>query len=78
MQNCKEAWLNRERLHGHLSQTSFFDQLSLHYADIIRHTTLKCIRRDVGLGDPPDIFTTNASESLNAALKKKVNYKEME
>ena len=28
--------------------------------------------------NPPDIFTTNASESLNAALKKKVNYKETE
>ena len=48
------------------------------YADIFRHNTLKFLRRDVGLGNPPDIFTTNASESLNAALKKKVNYKETE
>ena len=30
------------------------------------------------MGDPADIFITNASESLNAALKKKVNYKETE
>ena len=80
LQNCKEVWLNREKLHGRLNQTSssFFDQFSLNYADIFCHTTLKSLRRDVGLGDPPDIFTTNASESLNAALKKKLNYKEME
>ena len=78
LQNCKEVWLNREKLHGRSSQASFFDQFCLNYADIFRHTTLKFLRRDVGLGDPPDIFTTNASESLNAALKKKVNYKETE
>ena len=80
LQSCKETWLNREKAYGCLRQTSssFFDQFSLHYADIFRHTTLKCLRRDVGLGDPPEIFTTNASESLNAALKKKVNYKETE
>lgn len=80
LQNCKEVWLNREKLHGRLNQTSssFFDQFSLNYADIIRHTTLKSLRKEVGLGDPPNIFTTNASESLNAALKKKLNYKEME
>ncbi len=32
----------------------------------------------VGLGSTPTIFTTNASKSLNAALKKKVNFKETE
>ena len=78
LQNCKEAWLNRENLHGCSTQSSFFDQFCLNYADIFCHNTLKCLRRNVGLGDQPDIFTTNASESLNAALKKKVNYKEME
>ena len=31
-----------------------------------------------GLGDPPARFTTNASESMNALLKKKVNYKKNE
>ena len=80
MQSCKETWLNREKAYECLRQTSssFFDQFSLHYADIFRNTTLKCLRRDVELGDPPEVFMTNASESLNAALKKKVNYKETE
>ena len=39
---------------------------------------LKNIRSDVGLGFPPDIFTTNSNESLNAVIKKRLNYKESE
>ena len=50
-------------------------QFSLNYTDIFCHTTLKCLRRDVGLGNPPNIFTINASESLNAAMKKKITTK---
>ena len=30
----------------------------------------------VGLGFPPRIFTTNACESINAVIKRKVHYKE--
>ena len=36
------------------------------------------LRESVGLGSPPKIFTTNASESINAMMKRKVNYKESE
>ena len=36
------------------------------------------LRESVGLGCPPKIFTTNASESINAMMKRKVNYKESE
>ena len=32
----------------------------------------------MGLGSPPTIFTTNGFESINAAIKCKVNYKESE
>lgn len=39
---------------------------------------LRSVRESVGLGSPPAIFTTNASESINASLKRKVNYKESE
>ena len=37
---------------------------------------LKDIRITAGLGYPPSKFTTNASESLNAVMKRKVDYKE--
>ena len=39
---------------------------------------LKSTRTAAGLGYPPEIFTTNSSESLNATIKRKVNYKESE
>lgn len=38
----------------------------------------KDLREAVGLGSPPAIFTTNSSESVNAVLKKKVDYKQHE
>ena len=31
----------------------------------------KDLKESAGLGSPPSIFTTNASESLNAAIKRK-------
>jgi len=39
---------------------------------------LKSTRTATGLGYPLEIFTTNSSESLNATIKRKVNYKESE
>ncbi len=36
------------------------------------------LREACGLGSPPSDFTTNSSESINAALKRKVNHKESE
>lgn len=38
----------------------------------------KDLREEAGLGSPPQPFTTNASESLNAMMKRKVDYKESE
>jgi len=78
LQNCKNTWVCQEKPYCRPNQTTFFDQFVLQYADILRHSMLKELRQDVGLGCPPGIFTTNASKSLNAALKRKVNYKETE
>lgn len=51
----------------------FFHYFVQYQADVPHH-----MRKDirVGLGSPPSAFTTNASESINAAIKRKVNYKE--
>ena len=35
---------------------------------------LRCNRRRAGLGYPPSQFTTNASESINALIKNKMDY----
>ena len=37
---------------------------------------LKSTHTAAGLGYPPEIFTTNSNESLNATIKRKVTYKE--
>ena len=49
------------------------------HKDVLTKTSmLKSTRRSAGLGDPPTHFTTNASESMNAVLKNKVDYKKSE
>ena len=53
----------------------FIDYLMVSKASVIRDTMLRCVREECGLGCPPDIFTTNASESVSAVLKRKVDYK---
>ncbi len=46
--------------------------------DIMTSGMISSVREDAGLGCPPAHFTTNASESLNAVLKRKVNFKKSE
>ena len=42
---------------------------------IVKEGLLQCNRQRAGLGDRPAAFTTNASESINALLKNKMDYK---
>ena len=51
---------------------------TVYKAKVLCNTILRYVREECGLGCPPDIFTTNASESVNAVLKHKVNYKQNE
>ena len=44
----------------------------------IQHGLMRPVRQNAGLGDPPAVFTTNASESINAVLKSKVYYRKSE
>lgn len=46
--------------------------------NLVKKTMLKETRIDAGLGNPPSYFTTNSTESINAMLKNKVNYKKSE
>ena len=51
--------------------SDFYDWFLKYKSNILLSTMLKPVREKAGLGSPPDIFTTNASESLNAVLKSK-------
>ena len=56
----------------------FLHWFTINKVDVLRNTMLRPVREECGLGCPPAIFTTNASKSLNAVLKSKVDYKKSE
>ena len=60
------------------SEPCFYNYFSQYQADVVRYHLRKDLREASGLGSPPAQFTTNGSESINAALKRKVNHKESE
>lgn len=57
---------------------SFVQWFITNKSHVIRDSMLKPIREECGLGCPPEPFTTNASESINAMLKRKLDYKQSE
>ena len=69
-------WNAREVKYLRPGQASFFDYFVQQYSKVFVNTMLKSTRTAAGLGYPPEIFTTNSSKSLNATIKRKVNYKE--
>ena len=77
LEELKELISERE-IHGSGIRTGFFDWLSQYKAENIVSGMLKPVRREAGLGNPPLRFTTNASKSVNAMLKRKVDYKKNE
>ena len=56
----------------------FFAWFRKYKAEMIKHSMIKEVREQAGLGYPPARFTTNASESLNAVLKAGVQYRKSE
>ena len=59
------------------SRPGFYDWLYRYKVDEIVSGMLKPIREEARLGVPPSSFTTNACESMNAILTRKVEYKKM-
>ena len=78
LDSCEAVWLTRERMYAREGQVTFFEYFKMHYSNVIRSTMLKDLRTFAGLGSPPGIFTTNGCESLNAVIKRKVEYKATE
>ena len=56
----------------------FIDWFMANKSQAICQTMLRSIREDCGLGNPPSTFSTNASESINALLKHKVDYQKQQ
>ena len=68
-----EKWRDLETSSSEME--AFIQYFVANKVNVIRTTMLRPIMEDCGLGNPPEIFTTNASESVNALLKHKVDYK---
>jgi len=56
----------------------FFEYFLRCKSTVVCYNMRKDIRESVGLVSPPSIYTTNASESMNAMIKRKVDYKPSE
>ena len=69
---------NRRSLQGSMIQPEFYDWFCEYKAEDMSNTMIKSVRNAAGLslsdGSTKQCYT-NASESLNQMLKKKVNYK---
>ena len=74
VQSLCEKWENYDSSENgpiHL----FCRWLKTYKSNTIKQSMLRSKRRQCGLGDPPSSFTTNASESINAVVKNRVDYK---
>ena len=60
------------------ARKGFFEWFCRHKIDSILSGMLKPVRQEAGLGVPPSSFTTNTCESINAVLKRKVDFKKNE
>ena len=78
MQSLKEVWDDYEQPFAPAGGPQFHSYFVQYQADVVKYHMRRDLREAAGLGSPPTIFTTNRSESVNAMLKKKVEYKQHE
>ena len=74
LEACKTRWeaVEEECAGCHKGFHRWFVQYK---SNLIEGSMLRNIRVEAGLGDPPEEFTTNSCESMNATLKAEVNHK---
>lgn len=70
------VWDSRESVYAPDSGPRFHSFFCRYQADVMKYHMRKGLREAAALGSPPAKFTTNSSESMNAAIKHYVNCKE--
>ena len=78
LEKCRTVWNACEAQFAPTSGPQFLNNFLRYKSDVVCHNMRADITESVVLGCPPKNFTTNASESINAMMKRKVNYKESE
>lgn len=69
LESKKEEWSKIEIENPGVG-AGFYEWFVQNKVEVIVSGMLRPVREDSGLGCPPALFTTNASESLNAVLKR--------
>jgi len=62
-------------LEANSTQPEFYNWFVSEKSSIVRNNMIQSVRKAAHLGDPPEKFYTNASESINNVLKLKVDRK---
>ena len=78
LQALEQTWNDRELPYCPGSGPTFYTSFCTYQAEVVKHHMRRDVREAAGLGCPPSTFTTNSSESLNASIKQKVDYKQHE
>ena len=78
LQALKQTWNDRELPYSPSSGPRFYTSFCTYQAEVVKHHMRRDVREAVGLGCPPSTFTTNSSESLNASIKQRMDYKQHE
>ena len=76
LEALKPVWDTCEGPFAPSSGPRFYTHFLTYQADSVQYHMRKDLRESAGLGSPPCQFTTNASESINAAIKREVEYNE--
>ncbi len=74
LESIKNIWMERDE-NNPTVVPGFYQWFFENKVEVFTSGMISSVREDAGLGFPPVQFTTNASESMNAMLKRKVNYK---
>ena len=77
LENIKLLWYEREKPLSPACGPRFYRYFVQYHADVVCYHMRKDLRENAGLGSPPSKFTTNASESLNAVIKRRVDFKNL-
>ena len=78
LESLKLRWEQREA-NSRECNRGFYDWFLTNKAELMKSSAIRPIREQAGLGTPPELFSTNASESINnVIIKSKVDYKKNE
>ena len=80
LMKLKKRWNDLESMHRRFLKnekhdSAFYDWFCANYSDVFAENVVRSVRINAGLGNPPDAFYNNRSESMNRLLKSHVGHR---